>query len=122
MIYVLIFILFIATPAMAQLSPPQTGRMAQQALTFYRIGFVSKSKKLSIRDGQALINSIKGEPIEDKYIFRLKKSPDGTYEIEMLMKIIFLDKHEAELAIKYLEDNPNFCTEVFDTEIVECQA
>lgn len=121
MIYILIFLFFIATPAFAQLSPPMTGQMATQPLVYYRVGFVSRGKQLSRTEGNQLLDSLKNEPITEKYILRLKQSPDKTYEVEMLMKIIFFDKHEADLALEFLQENPMFCKTSFDLEVVECR-
>jgi hypothetical protein len=117
---ILLFFLFLSTPpAKAQLAAPMTGHYAP--LIYYRVGFVSKHKHLTEKEAVQLIASLKDEPIIEKYILRPKQNPDGSYEIEMLMRIIFFEKHEAELALQYLQDNPQFCTTSYDTEIVECR-
>lgn len=110
-----------AQTAYAQLSAPMTGRMEQQPLLYYRVGFVSLHKQLKHSEVLELISSLEKEPIAEKYLFLPKQSSDKTYEVEMLLKIIFLDKHEAENAVEFLKQNPMFCTKSFSIEVIQCQ-
>jgi hypothetical protein len=120
MFIILFIILFITvTPAFAQLSVPQTGQMGQQPLTYYRVGFVSKGKHLTKNEGEGLLVSLKDEPITEKYLIRLKPNIDGTYEIEMLVRIIFFDRKEAEKAVNMLKDMTPFYSTKFDLEVVQ---
>lgn len=122
MIYLLILLLMLATPVNAQLAAPMTGKMEQQPLVYYRVGFVSVKKKLTHVQVLDLISSLEHEPIAEKYIFLPKQSEDKTYEVEMLLKIIFLDKNEALNAVEFLKQNPMFCTTSFNIEVVECKS
>jgi len=122
MIYLLVFLLMLATPVSAQLAAPMTGHFAQSPLVYYRVGFVSLNKRLSHFEILNLISNLEKDPIGEKYIFLPKQSEDKTYEVQMLMKIIFLDKHEAETAVEFLKQNTQFNTTKFNVEIVECKS
>jgi hypothetical protein len=121
--YIAFFVLWliIATPAFAQLSTPQIGKFAQEPLIYYRVGFVSKHKHLTEIEVNNLLDSLKNSDISETYVFQPKQSTDGTYEIEMLVRIIFFDKKEAESAKKFLLYNPQFDPSKFDIEVVECK-
>jgi hypothetical protein len=121
MILLLFLLLITTTPVFAQLSPPMTGKMEQQPLIYYRVGFVSKHKHLTEPEINDLLENLKNDKISETYLFQPKKSTDGTYEIEMLLRIIFFDEKEAESAKKFLEYNPQFDPSKFDLEIVECK-
>jgi hypothetical protein len=108
------------SPVSAQLlSPPMTGKMEQQPIVYYRVAFVSKNKKLTKDETEALIHSLDDNPISEKYILKPHENADHTYEIEMRVRIIFFEKSEAEKALTALKTNLNFDGLKFDLIVVK---
>lgn len=115
----LIMTSLMATPAFGQLCAPQTGQMGQMPLTYYRVGLVSIDRKLSRNEGDGLLLALKDEAISEKYIIRLKPNTDGTYELEMLIRIIFFDKKEADMAVELMKQTMQYQPDKFVLEVVQ---
>lgn len=108
-----------ALPTYAQLSNPLPGIYAPAPISFFRIALIPPMSFKSLDVAQATCDQLKTIDADEKYfLFKVVEQPDHTYSVWMLLRIIFFEKKDAELALEYLKNDPRYDTTKFKAEVV----
>ena len=114
----LIIMFIISTPVFGQLSCPSVPKLDPGPIKFYRIALVPTSLFSSQAVANAVVLELQTRPEMSNYIPKVFKV-GNSYQVVLMVKIMFFDRKEAEKALTFIQERPEYATSHFAAKIVE---
>lgn len=114
---VLVTYMLLSIPAYAQLGRPQTGVSAPSAFNYFRVAIIPKQEFKDEFVAKAAACVLTSEFGEEMFKFKIIKL-NNHFRVAMLVKIMFFEKAQAQAALNFLAENPQYDRQKYDLEVV----
>jgi hypothetical protein len=119
---IILTLIVCSIPAYAQLGLPQTGVSAPPAIKFFRVAIIPKisfqSEALAIYATKQLTTEFPADFFKFKVIPTFPGSSKSEYRVAFLIKIMFFERDQAESAMNFLKENPQYDNSKYDLTIL----